>query len=186
MLALVAAALLIGSGSHPLAAGRGTAAAGSTSTVIAFGDRPLRLLTYADGKDVRYAFVLRNRGRVGLTVRSLSAHATGKYQLLNLRSDRVGPTGAAGAAVVDADGGSPFRPFSLGPGEQRVVVLVGTFTDCEFISPRAASMLDDVRVDYRLLGVPRSTTIQLPERLRTQSPSDQGCPRSTFETRSPA
>jgi len=183
LVALAAAGVLVGNGYQPLAARGGTDASGSGSTVLAFGDRPLRLLTYADRQDLRYAFVLRNRGRVGVTVRDLQARASGKYQLLNLHADRLAP---AGRADVDADAGRPFAPFALGAGEQRVVVLRGTFADCEHISPRAASMLDEVRVDFAVLGLHRTTTLALPERLRTQSPSDQGCPLSTFETRSPA
>lgn len=67
---------------------------------------------------------------------------------------------------ISAGEGEPS--FTLGPGADRAVSLVVLMTDCERVSSRAGSMIEEVRLTVRGMGVlPRTVLVRLPERVRT-------------------
>lgn len=172
-LALTAAAAVAGYASPgQLTAIGPTSVSGTPATAVypIAGD-PIREIRYVDREHLRYTFTLHNSAPVPVTVTGASAAGPEATML------RV-------AGLEDEDG---RRSFTLMPDADHEVTLAVFMTQCERVSSRAASMIGDIQLSTRGLGfLPRSVIVSLPERIRTQSPRDASCPRSTTATRSGA
>ncbi len=145
------------------------------SAAFEVGGRRYRQLGYDDRKQITYDFRLANSGPVGVTVTRIRLRSVGRYLLLT----------PVGFALGKPSGPSAFESFSIAASDSRPVVLAAYFANCEFVSPRAASLVTDVRVDYRVAGISRHAVVALPETLRIGSPPVQGCPRATLSSRPP-
>lgn len=151
-------------GSRPLrAAGPGEVSGEVASAAFTIGRATVRQVRYRDRTEFRYTFRVRNTGPVPLW---LDRPAPGGHTLLRVRG--VSPAAAVG-------------PY----GTRRLTVRL-LMTDCERLSARAASVLSTLRLRVRILGlVPRTVTVDLPERLRVGSAREVSCPRATSTSRPP-
>ena len=158
----------------PLTATAAFDAAGpANSRVDAYGDGSLWVVDYHDGESVTYAFELRNSGPFATTVTAIELPAAHALRMLQPVEVGLLPEGAA----VDADAtASAFAPFRLGPGEVRVVVVRGYFTNCEEVTERAVSVLDGHVVHHSIAGVDGATRVDLPVEVVNRSPSRVECP----------
>lgn len=156
---------------EPLA-GRGpTGVTGTPATAVyPIADSPVREVRYVDRDVLTYTFTLRNPSPVPVTVTGLGTPER-EATMLRLRA-------------LTAESGDDT--FTVAPGGGEVVRLSLFMTGCESVSSRAGSMVGEVPVTVRGAGVlPRDIVVDLPERIRTQSPREARCPRSDSSTRSP-
>lgn len=174
VLALTAAAVAVAGYASPgqLTAAGPTSVSGTPATAVyPIADDPVREIRYVDRDELRYSFTLHNAAPLPVTVTGAAAAG---HEATMLRV----------AGLEDEDGGGSF---TLAPGADRDVTLVVFMTECERVSSRAASMIGDIQLETLGFGfLPRTVIVSLPERIRTQSPRDASCPRSTTATRSGA
>lgn len=149
-----------------------TTVSGTPATALyPIAGNPVREIRYVDRAVLSYRFTLHNGAPVPVTVTGFR-RPDHEATMLRIR-------GLAG------EGGA--ESFTLPPGGDRTVTLSVLMTECERVSSRAGSMVEQVEISVRGLGVvPRTVAVRLPERIRTQSPRDASCPRSNTATRSPA
>ncbi|MGP3982398.1 hypothetical protein [Streptomyces sp. KR80] len=157
---------------HPLA-GRGpTSVAGTpASAIYPIAGGPVREIRYVDRDLLTYTFTMHNASALPVTIAGVG-RPEHEATMLQIRR------------LTDESGDSTF---TVAPGHDEVVRLSLLMTGCERVSSRAASMVGEVPVKVRTAGVlPHTAVVDLPERIRTQSPRDKRCPRSNSATRSPA
>lgn len=169
--------LVVAGGGVAFGSPYGLSAAGPTSVVgtpatavYPIANDPVREIRYVDRKMLIYRFTLHNRAPVPVTVTGFQRP---EHEATMLR-------------IRGISAGEREPSFTLGPGADRAVSLSVLMTACERVSSRAGSMIGEVALTVRGMGVlPRTVTVRLPERVRTQSPRDASCPRSNTATRSP-
>jgi hypothetical protein len=161
---MVGGAVLL-AGSRPLRATGPTHVAGSTAAEsFTIGNTTYRQVRYVDRARLRYTFTLVNTGIVPLRVVGLAP--PGRRATL-LRPQHL-------------------DPLTLGPYERGRVTVRVLMTDCERLSARAGSIVTELRVRIRILGlVPRTVTVPLAEQLRVSSARESSCPRATSTSRPP-
>lgn len=151
-----------------------TRVAGTTATaVFQVGDRTIRQVRYHDKGTLYYAFVLRNDGRLPITVTGLAPleRAPKLFRYLALRS---------------GSGGSGTERIRLGAGETVPVELTMRMQSCETLSARAGSFATEVNLTTTRAGfVDDVVHVVLPEQLHTGSPREAFCPDSTASSRPP-
>jgi hypothetical protein len=190
VLAAVGVVLLIGavvviplSRYQPLSARGDTIVEGPSGDVsrLDYGGRRLAVVQYVDQATMRYSFRLHNGGPVGVSVTDVEVRS-GPGRLLELAGYDVDQRGPV---VSEPQPGSPS--FALGGDADRTVTLFLRFVNCQHISPRTGTNLDEVTVHYRGFGlVPHSQTLRLPDLIRTQSPVlHSRCPNVTADSRPP-
>jgi hypothetical protein len=131
---------------------------------------------------MRYSFVLHNDGPVGVTVTGVDV-ASGPGRLVRLVGYAVG-----GPTITQAPPpATKFHSFALHRGASRVVTLTLEFVNCQTISPRAGTNIEEITVKYRGFGlISRSQRVRLPDLLRVNSPVDDNyCPGVTATSRPP-
>jgi hypothetical protein len=88
---------------------------------------------------------------------------------------RIGPApGEQNAMGIVPEQSSPFRPFTLEPGQQRNVFVFGRFTGCVRYQLGSSTTRRDVAVRYRTLWFHRTAFIKLLEPLTIEAP--EYCP----------
>jgi hypothetical protein len=138
-----------------------------------WGDRGSLVLRYEHGAETSYAFRLRNRAPLPITVTSIALPTAEGHHLLATEEIRLLPP--ADPPDLTA-GGSPFAPFRLAPGEGRTVLVRARFDSCEYYTERSLEIHDAHPVTYRRFGVPRTQEISYPHDLVVRAPTIQNCP----------
>jgi hypothetical protein len=152
------------------AEGPGSVTGTEASATFQLGGETYHQVRYADRKLLTYSFTLHNDGRFAATVTGLEP-VDHEATLLRLRS-LTNPQGE--------------ERFEIGAGDEEVVVLNIWMTDCERLSARAASQIDEIDVRTEGLGgLEHVVTVKLPEQVRTGSAREMFCPRANASTRPP-
>ena len=127
------------------------------------------IVEYHDGRDLLWAFSVRNGGPVGVTVTGVVAPRDG---LLLAAELLMWPRNGVGG--FDEDAFVPFAPFELPPGQERVIAYVSRFGGCEDYVSATSATIGKVEVRFRLLGVPRGQETELLRSIEVPAPVD--CP----------
>lgn len=140
------------------------------SAPLAIAGAPVREIHYRDHHRFDYRFTLRNDGLIGVTATGIE-DPTGHTSLIQPEQ------------LANSAGRTSFYFPAGGAQSMRLTALM---SGCEHIEARGAGLLTEIQVQVRVLGlIPRTVTVPLPERLRSGSPRDSGCPGSSHHTRSP-
>jgi hypothetical protein len=134
---------------------------------------------YVDGELVSVDVSLLNDGRFGLTVTGVHTDAgwQGLARIVGVRTAVMG--GRAPCCIVDdaATWAAPgFRPFHLDPGTEGAVVLHVALGNCRNAQVGVRSVVDEITVDYTVLGWPHTTAVQLPYPADVRYTSADICP----------
>lgn len=129
------------------------------------------IVSYRHGAEVFYRLRLRNAGRVPLTVQSLPIET--RMSLLDIKEVRLATSGGSEDVA--------FEPFRLGPGDTRIVYIVGRFANCERFPGGGGTKIVAQRARYEALGRVREVTLELDIPLTVRSPGKgtgqrPGCP----------
>lgn len=171
-LLLVGAGLVVATHEPLEAAGRLEGLGPGQAVVVEdFGERGSLVLRYRHDEETVYAFGLRNRGPIGVTVTAMEP-ALDPLALLEPLEVRLFPPGADRRL----DASEPFAPFTLAPGEERTALVVARFGSCEYYTERALDLHDTHRVGFRLLGVPMIQEVAYPMEVVVRSPTIVNCP----------
>jgi hypothetical protein len=181
---VLAASVLMLSRYQPLATTNDSAVIGAEepTATLQYAGKRLRVVQYVDHATMRYSFVLHNDGPVGVTVTGFDMRS-GPGLLVRLVGSAVG-----GRTIAEAAGPTAtFHNFALRSGDRRVVTVTLEFINCQRISARAGTNVEQITVRYRGFGfVPRSQRVRLPDVVRIGSPSDDNrCPHVTAGSRPP-
>lgn len=133
-------------------------------------------VVYDHEQPASFAVQLRNDGAIGVTITGLGTEVE-ELHLLHPYGVFVMPAGA----TIDDDLASAeqMSSFALAPGESRVVVVRGSFANCRYYNERNIDLRTGIRVDYRILGVPSSQTVEFDKDLLVKSPMIVSCPERT-------
>jgi hypothetical protein len=152
------------------AAGPTSVTGTDATSVFRIADRTIRQVRYHDRGTLGYAFVLRNRGSLPVTVTGLAEQPHRPRLFRYLR-------------VTDTTGATRF---TVPAGGTRTVRLALRMTGCETLSSRAGSFVRSVDLSTARARVLRDDVrVRLPEELHTGSPREAFCPRSTATSRPP-
>jgi len=140
------------------------------SAVFTIADRTIRQVRYHDEEVLSYAFELRNRGSVPLTV-------TGLRPLE--REPRL-------FRYVDVADEAGADRFTVPAGGTTRVALRMRMQNCETLSARAGSFASEVALATTRMGfLDETVVVTLPEEVHTGSPREAFCPDATAGSRSP-
>ena len=177
--AVVAVAVVAGGGATAVATSSAqlrtagpTSVSGTDATaVFEIADRTIRQIRYLDRGELVYTFDLENAGSLPVTVTGLgdSVEEPRLFDLVSLSDD------------------SGHEEFTIGAGDTEQVALAMTMTDCETLSARAGSIVDQVAIRTEgLAGLGRDeVVVELPEEIRAGSPREAGCANATATSRPP-
>ena len=140
---------------------------------LGLGYRPLEAVAveppageYEEGEEAHYVLRLENTGAVPVTVTGINLTSEGRPLLVRTEA-RLGET---------LQGSEPFESFRIGEGEQRSVVVVGRFANCEQYLYGTKTRREVQLVRYRVLGVvPTDQEVRLPEPIEVAAPPDDRC-----------
>jgi hypothetical protein len=127
-------------------------------------------VTFRDGAPFRFGFSVRNDGSFAVRVVGVP-HATVAdpfvtrtfvSRSLERARDIPGPT-------------TPFRPFDLEPGEQRMLILRGVFANCRKWGGRMTLTYDSLPVRFRFLWRTETVSVPLADPLVVQIPAGRRC-----------
>lgn len=172
VLALVVAALLaVGftwvQSYQPLAIGAfGLRPDGSTSGAL--GED---VVVFHDGAPFRFGFSVRNEGSFG--VRIASVPLTGILPF----SARLFVSGPLERAREIPGPTTPFKPFDLEPGQDRMVILRGVFDHCRDYAASTAVRIVSMPVRMSFLWRAETVDVSLNEPLVIQVPGGRRCVR---------
>ena len=144
------------------AAGPVSVSGTEASAAFTIGDRTVRQVRYADQGTLRYRFVLRNAGRLPVTV-------------MGLAEDQPDPRLFDLVAIDGAE---------LAPGERAAVTLTLAMNGCESLSSRSGSFVSTLALRTRQAEMfDDEVTVSLPEEIHTGSPREAFCPQATATSR---
>jgi hypothetical protein len=69
----------------------------------------------------------------------------------------------------------PFRPFDLGPGEQRILILRGSYANCRDYAGRTSAEVTALPVRFEFLWRTQTVSVPLPDPLVIQVPAGRCC-----------
>lgn len=143
------------------------------------GDETWRL-EYNDGEHVRYTLSIRNTGRLAVTIVDLIRDEPWFHTPLRVDAVLVTPADTPTAT----ERAEPLRPFILGPGRERTLLIDSHFDSCEFFSSGTGSTLMQQRVKYRTFGMTNTQWVALttPIKIPFPGPDTPSCPRSKPES----
>ena len=176
ILALVLLLVAIGAGGivvasdDPIEIGGHSGTPNAGNSVI-FSDDPddgARIIQYRHGAELVVRFSVRNGGRWGVTVTAIPRR---DFALFTVEAVRMGF--AEPRCCIDTQ---PFHPFALRPGEDRFIDLHGRLTGCGAYVSGGGTEWDRYEVRYRVLGMPKTTTIVAHQTIRIEIPSSYDCP----------
>ena len=164
---------------RPLEAGPvfGTVGATFRHGTIQASERPIyaRVLDYRHGEEVATYFSIRNAGPFAVTVEGIEDLPVPPEDfdgLLSFIEARMG----RGNGEVDPGETVPLSPFSLGSGEERLVLLRWRFDNCRGWDPDDTLSGSRHEIGYRVMGLSRSATIELPGAWAVEGPPADECP----------
>lgn len=177
---VIAGILLVLRGMTPLAATSAVTVPASVlqGEVPEIGGRAGIGVPYEHGAEAAYAFTVRNDGPIGVTITGVDA-GIGELTLLSPYGVFVLPPGES--LDGDLEHGAPLTGFALGPGEERIVVVRGTFDHCEYYHERNLEPRDGIDVSYRILGVPGEQRVTFDRDVIVKSPMIVDCDDRTID-----
>jgi hypothetical protein len=101
----------------------------------------------AKGYPARIGWWLRNDANVRVTIKEIKPPFRGVEVRLRDEGSNLEPN-------------EPFRPFMLGPGDSRFVVLFSRLPECKIRANEGTSSVVAQRVHYSVLGVPREDWVE--------------------------
>lgn len=125
-------------------------------------------LPYRHGAEGDFSISITNNGRWTVTIEDFPILHQRVFSLLRIAAVEV--------AENTVSPKTPFTPFKLKPGEERLLTFRGIFTDCDAYDPKTGNAFDFVAVTYRFFWSTRTTTIPFNDRLKVTSPEDEACP----------
>ena len=129
--------------------------------------------TYRQGASFSYGISLRNDSH--LPIKITGVDADGGYALLRTTGIYVRRDIATGAEGNTSRGFyEPFRPFTLGPGQERGLLVSNVFDECSRFAPGTGNIYGALQVSFSILGLPRHTWVGLGNMLTIRSP--KACP----------
>ena len=173
ILALIVALLAGGAGllvrSQPLRAGSSSLSPPGRQLASSDpnDDRPTVLVQYVDGETVTFGFSIKNSGRWGVTIVGLEESTAGMLHQYSYRLSDIGFT---------TDGGA-FKSFALAAHKEQTIKVTARFFNCESYVVGGSAGLDSVEVRFKILGIQRTASIPLGERIEVMSPTNANCPR---------
>lgn len=130
----------------------------------------IRSLTYVHGGALGVLVSVRNDGPWGITITGVGIQEGGLFRVEQVR--RGVPGGCCTAY-------EPFAPFSLQPGEERPLELLGVMNGCGNYTPGSGTAWNSYRIEYRILGVERTRDLVVRERIEINIPSRYVCPEGS-------
>lgn len=126
---------------------------------------------YHDGDENSFAFSVRNTGRWGVSITGLpDLRPRNDFVIFRITKAEISDAPGAGAF-------RSFRPFSLAAGDEMLIRLTGTLTNCEWYQPPGGSVFASVAIQYRFLWSTHTANIPLPFEVEIDSPPAEQCPR---------
>jgi hypothetical protein len=129
-------------------------------------------VTFRDGKPFEVGFSVLNDGAFTVRV-TRGPHFDGVPPF----SVRLYSSGPLARAHVIPGPLTPFRPFDLPPGEQRMLVLRGIFTHCRDWAGRSSFVIDSLPVTFSFLWSTQVVRIPLASPVVIQVPPGRHCLR---------
>jgi len=127
-------------------------------------------VTFRDGAPFRFGFSVRNDGSFAVRVVGVP-HATVADPFVT-RTFVSGPLERA----RDIPGPTtPFRPFDLKPGEERMLILRGVFAHCRNWGGTTTATYDSLPVRFQFLWRTETVSVPLPDQLVIQIPAGRRC-----------
>jgi hypothetical protein len=128
---------------------------------------------YRDGAQVVYGLSVRNDGPLSVKVTEVArpeapAESSFMFRVVDVRM--------ATREFAGTDARVPFRPFTLGRGEERYVEVIGRLGDCEFWEPRSSETVARQSVRFEVLGQSLSDDVPLDPHIEIRRGAR--CPRS--------
>jgi hypothetical protein len=176
-LGAVAVATAVVAGSlAPLASPGPVLATGTAVTPLDdFGDRGSVVLLYEDGREVAYAFRLRNDGWLPLRVTGVDLPDPAEQPLLVPTGLETTSTSLDRETTIDELDTVAFAPFTLWPGAARTLVVRGRLDNCAFYTERSLALIGAHTVQAGV-GVTRSRHVVLGDDVVVRSPGIRRCP----------
>jgi hypothetical protein len=126
-------------------------------------------VVFHDRGPFRYGFSIRNDG--DLTVRVVGLPLSGR----NPFSAKVFLSGPLEHARSIPGPTVPFRPFDLGPGDERMLILRGSFANCRDWGGGTGATYDSLPVRFQFLWRTETVSVPLANPLVIQVPAGRRC-----------
>jgi hypothetical protein len=139
------------------------------------GPERLAVVDYEDGAPMRFGFAVRNDGPFKVRVTEVARAEPPNETVFMFR-----PTETRVAPEEDrpADGDVvPFRPFSLEPGHERYVEVLGELGDCEYWMADSSETIAAQSVRFEVWGQSLEQWIPLDAEIEIRLRSREDCPR---------
>jgi hypothetical protein len=139
------------------------------------GPERVAVVDYDDGAPMRFGFAVRNDGPFKLRVTDVAAAEPPDETVFMFSPTE---TRMAPEEGRPADGDAvPFRPFSLEPGHERYVEVVGELGDCEYWQADSAETIGAQNVRFDVWGQSLDRSIPLDPEIQIWLRSREDCPR---------
>jgi len=127
-----------------------------------------------------FAFTLMNRGPWGVTITEIVPGNPHSFELLLITGARLGKEPEQ--TIAQPGSSEAFHAFGLGPGHERRIFVQARFANCDKNGLHGSFTVRSVAIRYRILGISKTTWVQLGEPLRVDSPPDSACPERALST----
>lgn len=127
------------------------------------------VVTFRDGRPFRFGFSVRNDG--GFAVRVLGVPLTG----INPFSTRLFVSRSLTRAHTIPGPTTPFRPFDLEPGEERMLILRGVYAHCRDFAGETQTESRSFPVRFSFLWRTETATLVISDPLVIRVPAGRRC-----------
>ncbi len=131
--------------------------------------------TYREGQPFSYAISLRNDGHLPVTITGIDTgdgnsllRTTGVYVLQGAST--------MGTGSLKPNLGQSFPSFTLGPGQERSLLIKSVFAGCRNWSPGSSERYGALHVSFGVLGIPRHPWVDMGNFFSIAAPA--ACPES--------
>ncbi len=140
-----------------------------------YGGSSVAVLTYEADARFDYAFTLRNAGPVAVTVTGVEIDLVPEddWAIVELGVELTEP----GTGIAAESTRRPFEAFTLGSGDQQMVVVNARFNPCTRIARGALMRFDSQTVHTRVFGIPRVMEVSMDPALVVEGPARGQCNR---------
>jgi hypothetical protein len=132
------------------------------------------IVRYRDGARVRYGLSVRNHGPFAIKITEVSDLEAPDETVFLFRpiAVRMGEDNQSGTGAR-----LPFRPFTLEPGHERYLEVIGQLGDCEYWEPGSAEIIDSEGVRFEVLGQSLEDRVALGTSIEFRAARAGRCPR---------
>jgi hypothetical protein len=140
------------------------------------GRAPLLVLDYIDGGQATLVKELHNSGPIPLTITGVETSPAQWLGLVTLKDPRSAVVVGRCCQLDEAATWSArdFRSIQVNPNEEGIIALHLLMSNCEDNGPGAYMIIDSIKVQYSVLGVPHDQAVEVGP-YWFQSPNS--CPR---------